>query len=507
MSNAQTSHTTWRQFAQLAAVVALVAMIMVSLSQPVTARAQTEGRMIFCFVISDGTMEDNTLNNETVPDTLVRLDNVEEGIVDNIVFSVVNGLNGMASTDAEAMAIRTTNPQDPAMYMIYAWERRQGFGLFTVDPTNAAITGENPQWGPQEPGVKVEGMTVRFDEDNDPSNDELWFSYATTATGTATQLAAYDFVNKQLIAGPFTLFDTNNNLNFNSMVDIAWDSDTGQLFGILTTATDETELIVINPTDGSFSVIGPSVKDLEGLTSITGFGLYGTTGNDNDNSAYVIDKTTGAPMEPSLAESNGMALFNFFTKTQTEDPEAIDCVDEDPPPPTPTPTPTFTATPTPTLTATPSATPTPTPTLVEPTATAVMPTGTEVPATMVPTPTPTNVATATPTSIPTPTDEPTVTPTPTGTLVPTATPTASATPTPVPPSPTPTDVQIIVATPTSTSTPVMKPTMPPPPVKPPPPGLALTGTNAAPLTRLAVSILMAGAAIIAASHFISRKAR
>jgi uncharacterized repeat protein (TIGR01451 family) len=107
---------------------------------------------------------------------------------------------------------------------------------------------------------------------------------------------------------------------FNDVDDLAFDPETGLLYGIANQGSGSADRYVrINTTTGATTAIGPfGVTDLEGLTAFNDGSFYATTGNDSTtasqrNRFYRVNKTTGQ--------------VTFISQlTVGTDYEAIDCL-------------------------------------------------------------------------------------------------------------------------------------------------------------------------------------
>lgn len=306
MSIIQATGRAWRTALVAVVSTGLLAALLILGASPERASAQDP---ITCYAIADSNQPGN-LNSEGEVDTLVRISNA----VGAPVVQVIGGNGGLGTGDAEALAIR---PLPDGTFQMHGWE--SGLNLFTIDPDTAATSG-----GPFSIPGKVEGLTWSGTDDADASNDLLWASYGSPAN----QVAAYSATGA-LAAGPLTV----ESGALNSIVDIAWDQTTDQVFAIITDVTDVTSLITINPANGAASVVGGTDIDMEGLGFASSGQLVGTTGNDGANAFHLVNKANGAAsLQSDLSAITG--AFDF---------ESVDCertsVVIPPPPPTPVPPP------------------------------------------------------------------------------------------------------------------------------------------------------------------------
>lgn len=209
----------WRQLIVAAGSVALIATVLIVAATPERVGAQ---QSVTCYAIADSNVPGN-LNSEGQVDTLVRIENA----LSAPDVTVIGGNGGLGTDDAEANAIR---PLPDGSFELYGWE--SGDNLFLIDPDTATTSDAAFNI----PG-KVEGLTWSGTNDDIPGNDLLWASYGSPAN----QVAAYTTTGL-LNFGPFT----TESGGLNSIVDLAWDPSSGNLYGIITDASDQTELIQIS---------------------------------------------------------------------------------------------------------------------------------------------------------------------------------------------------------------------------------------------------------------------
>lgn len=290
----------WRQLLVAVGSVAVIATVLVVAGTPERVGAQ---QSVTCYAIADSN-EPGNLNSEGQVDTLVRIENA----LSAPSVTVIGGNGGLGTDDAEANAIR---PLPDGSFELYGWE--SGENLFEIDPDTAATSG-----GPFDIPGKVEGLTWSGTTDNIETNDLLWASYGSPAN----QVAAYSTTGL-LTFGPFT----TESGDLDSIVDLAWDPSSGNLYGIITDDSDQTDLIQIALADGSATNLGQTDIDMEGLGFAPSGQLVGTTGNDGANAFHLIDKGNGdASLQSDLGALTG--AFDF---------ESVDCFDAGPPPPPPPP--------------------------------------------------------------------------------------------------------------------------------------------------------------------------
>ena len=112
------------------------------------------------------------------------------------------------------------------------------------------------------------------------------------ATGSAIPNAFGPGVN-------FLTIQTASTTGFNDIDDIAFDPETGFLYGIANQGgTSADQYVRISTTDGSTTVIGPfGTSDMEGLTAFNDGSFYATTGNSRR--FYRVNKATGQATEIS----------------------------------------------------------------------------------------------------------------------------------------------------------------------------------------------------------------
>ena len=225
---------------------------------------------VTCWAVADGDVGNDGLNNEGVPDTLVRIDDA----LGAATATVVGAVGAITSTDAEAMAIRRGDATP-----IYAWET--GAGLFTIDPVTGVSQGAASF---QVGGDKVEGLGWANTDDTDLSNDIL---YVIRTNGDVT---GYNDAGAVVVA---TQNPTTAALNEGA--DVAWDPATDTVYAVITANSDVSEVVIVN---GGGPAGGPTDLDMEGLGFELGGQMFGTTGNDGADALHTINKASGAATLP-----------------------------------------------------------------------------------------------------------------------------------------------------------------------------------------------------------------
>ena len=267
------------------AVVAVTALAMVATVLALGAGVQPAAGQdtVTCYAIADGTT-DGEFNNQTTPDTLVRVDDA---------LGAANGtvIGTMSTLDAEAMAIRPGNDQN----FIWAWD--SGDNLVIVNATNGSSVS-----APFSIPGKVEGLTWANIANNDPADDILY------SIQTNGDVLGYSASGVQVF-GPTNVTGGG----FDEGADIAWDPTTDTLYAIRTNTNDDAEIVIVGG-----ATVGATSFDLEGLGFTSGGTLIGTTGNDGDDTLKTIDKNSGA----------GTTLLSFLANPGgVLDHEDVDCID------------------------------------------------------------------------------------------------------------------------------------------------------------------------------------
>lgn len=242
---------------------------------------------VTCYAVADGDVNNDGLNNETVPDTLVRIDDV----LGAPSATIIGAIGAVGSDDAEAMAIRRGDATP-----IYAWEN--GTGLFTIDPTTGVSQGAASF---QVGGDKVEGLGWANTDDADLSNDVLY------VIRTNGDVQGYN-ASGVSVFGP-----TNVTAGvLNEGADVAWDPVTDTVYAIITNNADVSEIVVVT---GGGPTGGPTDLDMEGLGFTADGQMIGTTGNDGADALHTIDKASGA----------AALVIDLEAATSVFDHEDVDC--------------------------------------------------------------------------------------------------------------------------------------------------------------------------------------
>jgi uncharacterized repeat protein (TIGR01451 family) len=242
-------------------------------------------------------------------DRLVRLD-ISSGVETNV------GPLGSA-VDVEAIAYW------PISNTLYAADAGR---LGRINTTTGAYTNI----GPIGSGTGSAGTKTFGDVDGlafNPYTGEL-YGAVRDGDGGAPQdlLIKINPTTGQRVANAFgagvdyLVIQTAATTGFNDVDDIAFDPETGFLYGIANQGDGSADRYVrINTTTGATTVIGPfGVTDLEGLTAFNDGSFYATTGDSSTtvgdrNRFYRVNKTTGQ-------------VTSISQLTVGTDYEAIDCL-------------------------------------------------------------------------------------------------------------------------------------------------------------------------------------
>jgi uncharacterized repeat protein (TIGR01451 family) len=195
----------------------------------------------------------------------------------------------------------------------------------------------------------IDGLTWVNHTDGDITNDELWGTYrnpvpnvnngpneADQIVRIAIQGTNTDPVSEgTVVSGPTNITDpgagTNNEQDDND--GLVWDSQSGDIFGVIGGDTTANGLIIIDSTDGSITQLtltlnNGDILDIESLGSGTDGQLYGTTGEDqiHANKFISINKLTGVVTEIGTYDT----ILDGAGVNENVDYEATACLTEVP---------------------------------------------------------------------------------------------------------------------------------------------------------------------------------
>ena len=246
-----------------------------------------------CFASDEGNGDDNHL---------VRLDIAADGSFTGTDLGSID--NGVGPTvNVESLGWRNGFEPRP---------------IYTIDPSTDELIRISDTDGTDTEVVAtgdfgdVDGLTWVNDNNNDPSDDELWVIIRNG--GGEDEIAQIDPNTGAFLSGP-TVIATNGTGFENNVDALAWDPATGTFFSPVNGSTSNNALINIDPTTGAVTVVGLiGFADVEGLGFTDAGQLFGTTGQSGPdaNQFLLIDKATGAGT--NLGE---LPLFVDF--------EAFDC--------------------------------------------------------------------------------------------------------------------------------------------------------------------------------------
>ena len=257
-----------------------------------------------CYAVADNDKSDPSGNSL---DQLVSLNKVSG-------LTTVIGATGTSHVEAIAFDIDGST--------LYAADEGQ---LGTLDLTNGAFTALTAPFGT---GDGADGPVLFDDVDSlgvDPDTGQLYGAHRRTGglddvliqidktTGAHVPDAFGTNIDYVIISGTDVLDDID---------DLAIDPASGTMYASANDGGDFGDLVTVNMTDGTATVVGPfNVDDMEGLAFFTDGQLYGSTGEysniteGTEDRLYLIDKTSGTATE--------LAPFSAHT-----DYEALGCLTE-----------------------------------------------------------------------------------------------------------------------------------------------------------------------------------
>jgi hypothetical protein len=279
---------------------------------------------------------------------------IEKANFDPVTNEVVIGTTGTTKSDALAV-----QPGTEVLFSVNTLTAQQTGYLGTLSLVNGAFTARPSAFGTGDgdagsvPLYDVSGLAFH------PTTGELYATHVRFQSGQnlADVLFKVNLTTGQYVNNAFPGNDdyvVMNPLagypNLSDIDDIAFDPNTGVLYGIANRSSDDDRLVTINLTTGALTDVGPfNVGEVEGLSFDLHGNLWATASAATPteaNQLYSVDKATGAATSPRDLDDS----MNY---------EALGCLTDDPAwGTTPTSTPTYTSTPTrtPTVTRTPTRT-------------------------------------------------------------------------------------------------------------------------------------------------------
>jgi len=251
-----------------------------------------------CFIIDEGNQNQNDGNH------LVQADIAADGTTTFTDLGLIpNAIN------IESVAYR--NGFSPAA--LYTYDPAQG-ALIRIDETDgtSVVIVASPTLG------DIDGLTFRNDNDNDPSNDELW-GVVRNAVGE-DELIQID-PDSGAILSTVTIQTNGATGGENDVDGLAWDPSTDTFYAPVNGSAVDNELITIDRTTGAVTSIGTmGITDVEGLGFTDAGELFGSTGasGPTPDIFLTVDKNTGV-----ATQLGNVPIFADY--------ESLDCAGDVPP--------------------------------------------------------------------------------------------------------------------------------------------------------------------------------